>query len=135
MDESGKVIKWYGTNSDLEDRKRAEEALRASETNLRLILDSIPGLVCTMSAEGEVKLFNRQILEYFGKKPEELKNWPTSDAVHPEDISRVLAAFASSIETGRLYDIEQRCRRADGKYRWFQVRALPVRDAAGRITG
>src|ERR1700730_515049 len=109
LDESGKVVKWYGTNTDLEDRKRAEEALRASETNLRLIVDSIPGLVCTMSAAGEVELLNRHLLEYFGRTAEGMKNWATSDAVHPEDIPRVLAAFGRSIETGEPYDIDHRC--------------------------
>ena len=54
-DQSGKVIKWYGTNTDIDDRKRAEDELRASEHEFRLIVDSIPGLVCTMSAAGEVE--------------------------------------------------------------------------------
>jgi formate hydrogenlyase transcriptional activator len=62
-----------------------------------------------------------------------LKSWATSDVVHPDDLSLVIAAFSSSIDTGRAYDIEHRCRRADGVYRWFQVRALPVRDAEGRV--
>jgi PAS domain S-box-containing protein len=131
----GKIVKWYGTLTDIEDRKRAEEALRSNEQRFRLIVDSIPGLVFTMSATGEAQLFNRQVLEYFGKSPEELKSWATSDAVHPDDLPRVILALASSIETGHPYDIEHRCRRGDGVYRWFQVRALPVRDAEGRITG
>jgi PAS domain S-box-containing protein len=131
----GKIVKWYGTLTDIEDRKRAEEALRSSEQRFRLIVDSIPGLVCTMSATGEAQLLNRQVLEYFGKSPEELKNWATSDAVHPDDLPRVISAWASSIETGHPYDIEHRCRRGDGIYRWFQVRALPLRDAESRITG
>jgi formate hydrogenlyase transcriptional activator len=132
-DKSGRVIRWYGVATDIEDWKRAEEGLRERELNLRLVVDSIPGLVCTMSAAGEFQLFNRQILEYFGKTPEELKSWATSDLVHPDDLPRVIAAFTSSIETGHPYDSEHRCRRADGVYRWFQVRALPVRDAEGRI--
>jgi hypothetical protein len=70
-DQSGKVVKWYGTNTDIDDRKRAEDELRASEHEFRLIVDSIPGLVCTMSAAGEVELLNRQVLEYFGKTVEE----------------------------------------------------------------
>jgi PAS domain S-box-containing protein len=115
------------------ERKSAEEALRASELNLRLVVDSIPGLVCTMSAAGEFQLFNRQILEYFGKTPEELKSWAASDLVHADDLPRVIAAFTSSIETGHPYDSEHRCRRADGVYRWFQVRAFPVRDGEGHI--
>ena len=86
-----------------------------------------------MSAAGEFQLFNRQLLKYFGKTPEELKSWATSDLVHPDDLPRVIAAFKSAIETGNPYESEHRCRRAEGVYRWFQVRALPVRDTEGRI--
>ncbi len=121
--------------NEIAERNRAEEALLESELNSRLILHSIPGLVCTMSPAGEVDRFNPQILEYFGKTPQELKGWAIGDAVHPDDLPRVVAAFTHSIATGTPYDIEHRCRRADGVYRWFQVRALPVRDAADRITG
>jgi PAS domain S-box-containing protein len=120
---------------EVAERRRAEEALRASELNARLIMDSIPGLVCTMSPAGEIELFNRQILEFFGKTPGELKGWATSDAVHPDDLPGVIAAFTNSVTTGTPYDIEHRCRRADGVYQWFQVRALPVRDTDGGITG
>ncbi len=134
-DEAGNIVKWYGVVTDIEDRKRAEEALRLSEQRFRLIVDNIPGLVCTMSATGEVQLVSRQVLEYFRKSPEELKSWATSDAVHPDDLPRVISAWASSIETGHPYEIEHRCRRGDGVYRWFQVRALPMRDDEGRITG
>src|SRR5712672_1646083 len=118
-DSSGRVIRWYGVATDIEDLKRAEEGLREREQNLRLVVDSIPGLVCTMNAAGEVQRLNRQLLEYFGKTTEELKNWVTSDVVHPDDRDRVVAAFASSIETWLPYDIEHRCRRADGVYLWF----------------
>ncbi len=134
-DTQGHIVSWYILLTDIDDRKRAEEALRASEQNLRTIVDSIPGLVCTMNPAGEVELLNRQVLEYFGKTAEELKSWATSDAVHPDDLPRVIAIFRNSVETGLPYDIEHRCRRADGVYRWFQVRALPVRDTEGRITG
>ena len=132
-DTQGRIVRWYTLRTDIDDKKRVEEALRASEQNLRLIVDSIPGLVCTTNAAGEFQLFNRQILEYFGKPPEELKNWAASDVVHPDDLPRSIAAFTSSIETGQPLDIEHRCRRANGVYRWFQIRALPVRDTKGRI--
>src|SRR6266436_5630821 len=133
-DRSGRVIRWYGVATDIEDLKRAEEGLREREQNLRLVVDSIPGLVCTMNAAGEVQRLNRQLLEYFGKTTEELKNWATSDVVHPDDRDRVIAAFSRSVETGDTLDIEHRCRRADGVYLWFQVRALPVRDTQGHIS-
>src|SRR5579863_220890 len=71
LDGSGKVVKWYGTNTDLEERKRAEDALRSNEQSLRLIVDSIPGFVSIMNAAGNVELQNRQVLEYTGKSAEE----------------------------------------------------------------
>src|SRR5499425_2466074 len=133
-DESGKILKWYGTCIDIEDRKRGEEALHARELSWRQIVDSIPGLVATTRALGEVEFLNRQTLEYFGKTTEELKNWALIDAVHPDDLPRVIEARKKSIEAGQIYEVEHRCRRADGVYRWFQVRGLPVRDAENKVT-
>jgi len=113
--------------------QHAKEDLRAGEESLRLIVDSIPGLVHTTTAEGKLEFFNRQLLDYFGKTLEELKGWATNDVIHPDDRSQVIAAFARSIETGQTYDMEQRCRRKDGVYRWFHVRALAVRDTEGHV--
>jgi len=113
----------------------AFEKIKANEQSLRLIVDTIPGFLCTLSAAGEVEHLNRQVLEYFGKTTEELKVWATSDAVHPDDLPRVIEAWRRSVETGQPYVFESRHRRADGVYRWFQSRALPARDTNGRITG
>ena len=100
-DESGKIVKWYGTNIDIEDRKRGEEALRARELSWRQIVDNIPGLVATTGAMGEVEFLNRQTLEYFGRTSEELKDWALIDAVHPDDLPRVIEARKKSIEADR----------------------------------
>ena len=113
--------------------QHAKEDLRAGEESLRLIVDSIPGLVHSTTAEGKLEFVNRQLLDYFGKTLDELKGWATNDVIHPDDRSHVIAAFTRSIETGQTYDIEQRCRRKDGVYRWFHVRALAVRDTEGRV--
>jgi PAS domain S-box-containing protein len=133
-DESGHILKWYGTCIDIEDRKRGEEALRTRELSWRQIVDNIPGLVATTGAMGEVEFLNRQTLEYFGRTSEELKNWALIDAVHPDDLPRVIEARKKSIETGQIYEVEHRCRRADGVYRWFQVRGLLVRDTENKVT-
>jgi len=115
--------------------KSALVKIKNSENKLRTIIDTIPGFVCTLSAAGEVELVNRQVLEYFGKTMGELKNWATSNVIHPDDLPRVVDSWKRSIEIGRPYDLELRQRRADGVYRWFQSRALPARDAEGRIAG
>ena len=118
---------------EVAERRRAEEALAASEQNLRLIVDSIPGLVALLTPAGEVEVVNPQLVEYCGRTLEELRLWGTSDTVHAEDLPRVVQVFTGSITSGNPYDFETRLRRFDGVYRWFQVRGLPVRDANGRI--
>ena len=133
LDERGVVERWFGTNTDLEERARAEDALRLSAEGLRLIVDTIPGLVAIMNAGGELELVNRRVLEYFGRTLDELKDWGTSDAVHPDDAPGVVAAWKRSVETGSSYDFEHRLRRADGSYRWFQSRGQPLRDLQGRV--
>jgi PAS domain S-box-containing protein len=97
-DDSGTVIQWYGTNTDIEDRKRAEDALRESEQNSRLILDSIPALMCTLTAEGAVETANRPILDYCGKTVEELGNWTLNGVVHEADIAGAISVWRHSIE-------------------------------------
>jgi PAS domain S-box-containing protein len=115
--------------------KRNQAALRQSEERFRLIVDTIPGFVFTLSAAGEVELLNHQVLKYFGKTAEELKNGATFDAVHPDDLPRVIEVWRHWLETGQPKDLELRHRRADGVYRWFQFRALPSRDTEGSIIG
>jgi formate hydrogenlyase transcriptional activator len=132
-DKEGCITGWYMLLTDIDDRKRAEDALRSNEQNLRLIIDSIPGFVSTANAAGEVELVNRQVLEYFGKTTEELKNWATSDALHPDDLPRMIDAYRRSITTGQPRDVETRSCGADGVYRWFHLRSRPQLDAEGRV--
>ena len=89
------------------ERKRNEAALQESEERFRLIFDTIPGLITVQTAAGEVELVNRQLLEYFGKTLEEVKAWATSDAVHPDDLPGVIAAWRRTVETGHPYDDER----------------------------
>jgi PAS domain S-box-containing protein len=140
-DASGQVVKWCGMSTDIEDRRRAEEALHAPwwlrssarEHHFRSIGDSIPALGALMTPAGEVELVNRQVLEYFGATLEELKGRAISHSFHPDDRPDVLARWRESVETGHSYDFEARLRRADGVYRWFHTRGFPLRDTEGRI--
>jgi len=88
-----------------------------SEESFRLIVETIPGLIAVMTPGGEVEHVNRQVLEYFGRTIDELKQWGTSDAVHPADLPQVRAAWTHAIATGQPYEFEHRIRRCDGEYR------------------
>ena len=133
-DAEGKVLKFVGTTTDIDDQKRAQEALRESETYLRQILDGIPGLVCTLNPTGQIDLANRRLLDFFGMTVEELNSWGTNGAVHPDDVERIIAELTHAMTTGTAFDSELRYRRGDGLFRWSQTRILPVRDTEGRIT-
>jgi PAS domain S-box-containing protein len=132
-DASGQVVKWCGMAIDIEDRRRAEGDLRASEGRFRAIVDGLPAVVTLMTADGEFEQANRHMLEYFGTPIEELKRRPTTQSFHPEDRPEVDRRWRESVETGRPYDFEARLRRHDGVYRWFHTRGFPLRDADGRI--
>ena len=119
--------------TDVHERKHAEDALRESERQSRLIVDSIPGLVAVFTPGGEVEFVNRQVLEYFGKTFEELEHWGTGGTTHPEDLPRVVELFTQSIASGDPFEFEVRARRFDGVYRWFQSRGFPLRDTTGHI--
>ena len=134
-DNSGSIVKWYGTNTDIDDRKRAEDALRASELTLRETVDNIPGLVAKTNPTGGLEFLNRRTLEYFGKSMGEMESWAVDGTIHPDDVRGVIEARKKSIEEWKPYEYEVRCRGAAGKYRWFQVRGgLPLRDATGALT-
>jgi PAS domain S-box-containing protein len=104
-----------------------------NEITFRQLVEGISALVAVLTPDGEVEFVNHQVLDYFGKTLEELKRWTSTDAVHPDDLPRVIAVWTRSVETGQPYDVELRQRGADGVYRWFHVQGLPVRDAEGSI--
>jgi len=112
---------------------RANKELQNTQAELRLIIDSIPGLVSTNNPAGELELVNRQFLEYLGKPLKELNSRAAGDLVHPDDLPRLVATWEHAIQTGGFDDTEYRMLRADSIYRWFQHRSLPLRDTEGRI--
>jgi PAS domain S-box-containing protein len=127
----GNVIRWYHLLTDVDDRRKAEDALRSSERNLRLIFDTLPGLITAMTPAGELESVNKPVLDFFNRSFEELKNF--ADVTHPDDLEAVATRLRHSLETGDMFEVEARALRADGVYRWFFVRARPLRDSDGRI--
>lgn len=132
-DASGDILRWCVLLTDIDERKRTEDALRESEREARLIVDSIPGFIAAFAPDGELEFVSRPILEYFGKTMEELKRLGTGGATHPEDLPRIVELFAHSMASGDPFEWELRARRFDGVYRWFQSRGFPLRDTNGHI--
>ena len=121
---------------DLTERNRTERALRESEAQFRAFAEAVPNQVWASRPDGELYWFNNQVYAYTGLAEGEL-NGPTGwgKIVHPEDLPGAAAVWAHALTTGEVYRTEFRIRRADGAWRWFVVRAEPVHDDAGTLTG
>jgi formate hydrogenlyase transcriptional activator len=134
FDERGNLAQWYGTNTDIEDLKRAEARLRQDEHELRQITDAIPQTIVVLSPDGTVLYANRSVLEYSGYTMEEVLV-PSFRArfFHPEDLARLQDERREGLARGAPFECEQRARRKDGQYRWFLIRYHPLRDEQGRI--
>ena len=132
-DSSGRILRWCILLVDIDEKKHVEEALRESERQSRLIVDSIPGGIAIFAPDGQVEGANRQLLDYFGKPLEEVKHWATNGLTHPDELPNLTKAFAEMIASGQPGSFTARLRRHDGAYRWFEVRDLPLRDADGHI--
>lgn len=129
---SGEVVKWCGIGTDLGDCAEAIPA-DAGEAGLHAIMDTIPAFIGLAAPSGVPDYFNRFALDYLGTTLEEMLDWKAAHTVHPDDLATALSTWKQAVATGEPYEYVHRIRRADGAYRWFQVRGLPLRDDSGRI--
>jgi formate hydrogenlyase transcriptional activator len=118
---------------DVTEQEQLTETLRKSEESFRMLVDGIAALVAVLTPEGELEFVNQQALTFFGKAPEELKSWRTSDAIHPDDRDAMSAGLKDAIAKGQPHEFDHRLRRHDGVYRWYRAWRRPSRDGQGRI--
>lgn len=114
------------------EAKRSEDALRKSENSLRVVIDTIPTMAWSVLPDGAVDFVNQRWLEYTGLSLQEALDEPTR-TVHPDDLPRVMEKWSVVMTAGNPSEDEMRLRRADGEYRWFLIRTVPLRDEQGSI--
>jgi PAS domain S-box-containing protein len=133
-DPSGRVIAAVAAFHDITDRKRAELALAEGATRFRYLADAIPQIVwMTMGAEPVIYL-NHRWFEYTGlSEAETYRPDGYAEAVHPDDLARVRAAYTAVEQSGEPFEAEYRLRDREGRFHWFLGRAVPVRNDAGRL--
>ncbi len=118
---------------EVAERRRAEDALRESESFHRQTLESIPGMVFTTRPDGYCEYQSQQWVDFTGVPMAEHLGDGWNRLLHPEDRPRAFAAWRDAVEERAPYDIEYRVRRRDGAYEWFKVRGRPIRDESGQI--
>jgi PAS domain S-box-containing protein len=135
-DEQGAFLGYVGSLVDLTDEKSAEAALRSSREQLRQLANALPALVWGSDPEGSITFLNDRWAEYTGQSIASGLGNGWAEMLHPDDRPRLAEAWQVALETGQSYEIEARFyHRPTEQFRWMLIRALPVRDAEGRITG
>ena len=132
-DESGHIVKWYGSSVEIEERKQAEFTMIASEAKLRRTIDTIPALVSGFLSDGSNEFMNQRWHDYTGLSPEQSQHGGWQEPVHPDDLPLLMNRWSEARVSGEPGEIETRLRRHDGVFRWFLVRAEPLRDESGKV--
>ena len=118
---------------DITERKRAEDALRESESEFRSLAEAMPQIVWVTRPDGWNIFFNKQWMDYTGMTLEESCGHGWIKPFHPDDRQRAWDAWQNATQNNDVYSLECRLRRADGVYKWWLVRGLPVQDTKGTI--
>jgi PAS domain S-box-containing protein len=108
----GAVLGWYGVLIDIDDRRRAEEALRESEYKHRQIIETVPSLLWSLGPHGEQTQLNQRALDYIGVRYEDLLRLGWTAFLHPDDLSETANAFSHAMQTGTSFQAVHRLRRA-----------------------
>jgi PAS domain S-box-containing protein len=116
------------------ERARAEEALAASETQFRTVANLVPDLLWRSLPDSDTTWYNEQWYDYTGQTPETAAGYGWTDVIHPDDRAESARRYRAALASGQLLRLEHRLRSAQGEYRWFQVRARPLRNEHGAVT-
>jgi PAS domain S-box-containing protein len=132
-DEHGTIVSWYGIHTDINALKEVERELETREHQLQGIIETVPSMFWSASADGGPVHINRKVREYSGLSIEEFRDLGWEKFLHPEDFEETAKALFRSVQTGEFFNIIHRLRRADGEYRWHHARAEPLHDPEGKI--
>jgi PAS domain S-box-containing protein len=130
IDDNFNLKRAEAANAELQ---RQNERLQRSERELREVIETIPCMAWSASADGAAQFFNRRWLDYAGLAADQVEDWGWTVVVHPDDLNVLVDYWRMLMTSGQSGEIEGRLRRFDGVYRWFLFRATPSVDENGRI--
>ncbi len=139
-DAAGRITGWYGTSVDIDVYKRTEMALRESEGSLRQLIETVPALIWSTSADGEPIYFSQQFRDFLGFDVDAKDivgrtrlSVVLEEIVHPDYRQRLTETFFDALKTGEPFSFKHRLRRFDGQFRWVEMRVAAMKKADGTI--
>ena len=136
----GALREWFGTSTDIDDKKRQQDEIKESELRFRMLADAIPQIVWSADASGNFTFFNHRWTEFTGLSVEQSLNDAWTLLIHPEDLPVYLSEWNKALASGDSYEVEFRLKRAIGlgkvagnPYRWHLGRAVALRSHTGSI--
>ncbi len=129
----GKFHGFVGTSADITSRKEMDLALQESEERFRTLADNIAQLAWMADSSGSIFWFNKRWYDYTGTSLKEVEGWGWRKLHHPDHVERVIEKLTACFERGEVWEDTFPLRGADGGYRWFLSRALPIRNAQGEV--
>jgi PAS domain S-box-containing protein len=126
-------MEFVGAIIDITAAKKTEDRMRQSQEELRRIVDTIPAFITTALPDGYADFISKSYLAYTGVCPEEWLGWGWTHLTHPEDVERAVKKWRAHLATGEPFEEPLRLRKANGEYRWFLGRSVPLRDEKGKI--
>ncbi len=132
-DAAGRPVRAFIANLDISGLKAAEAALRESEEKFRLLADAMPQLAWAAHADGAIYWYNKRWYEYTGTTPEQMLGWGWQSVHDPKSLPAVMELWTASLLTGQPFDMTFPLRGADGVFRPFLTRAMPFRNAQGKV--
>ncbi len=130
----GRIVRWLGTNTEIESQLTVEAALEASEGKLRVLTDAMPQMVWSTLPDGFHDYYNARWYEFTGVPYGSTDGEGWSEMFHKDDQALAWERWQHSLATGEPYEVEYRLRHRSGQYRWTLGRALPVHDVDGNIS-
>ena len=124
---------YIGVGFDVHEQKLAEEKIKESEERFRTLSNSIPQLAWMANAEGWIYWYNEKWYEFTGTTPQQMEGWGWQSVHHPEKLPEVMERWQKSINTGQPFEMVFPIKGADGKFRQFLTRVLPVVNSEGKI--
>ena len=134
-DEAGRIVRWFGTNTDITGQRAAQAALTESNARFQLMADTAPSPVWMTNAQAEVEFVNAALVEYYGRPADQILGHVWKQAIHPDDQTVVELAMAAARPQRLPYGFDARFQHAGGSWRWMRISVNPRFDSDGVFLG